>query len=103
MTERIHARHEKYVQMSSVAGTSTGPPLSILYGSETGNTAELAGRFAGMCKSRGYAVMLAELDDVSVEDLGQMENVVVLVATCGEGALPQNCQTMWEELGRAEP
>merc|ERR1712190_440295 len=80
-----------------------GPPLSVLYGSETGNTAELAARFASMCQSRGYKVELAELNDVSVGDLGDKENVVVMIATCGEGQIPQNALTLYEELGRAEP
>lgn len=82
---------------------AAGPPLSILYGSETGNTAELAARFAGMCKSRGYKVDLAELNDVSVEELAEKENVVLMIATCGEGQIPGNAQTLYEELGAAEP
>jgi sulfite reductase alpha subunit-like flavoprotein len=80
-----------------------GPPLSVLYGSETGNTAELATRFAGMMQSRGYSVELAELNDISVEDLGDRKDVVILIATCGEGQIPQNAITLYEELGRAEP
>jgi len=102
MRTNIRRRHNKYLQMMATEDGG-GPPLSILYGSETGNTAELAARFAGMCKSRGYGVELAELNDVSVEDLGDKQNVVILIATCGEGQIPQNAATLYEELGRAEP
>jgi len=103
MRTSIRRRHKNYLAMSSSEDAARGPALSILYGSETGNTAELASRFAGMCGSRGYSVELAELNDLSVEDLGQRKDVVILIATCGEGQIPQNALTLFEELGRAEP
>uniref|UniRef100_A0A7S1LKS3 Flavodoxin-like domain-containing protein n=1 Tax=Alexandrium catenella TaxID=2925 RepID=A0A7S1LKS3_ALECA len=104
MRINIRRRHQRYLAMEAPAdGQSQGEPLSILFGSETGNTAELAARFAGMCKSRGYSVEVAELNDLSVEDLSTRKNVVVLIATCGEGQIPQNAATLFEELGRAEP
>jgi homodimeric pyruvate:ferredoxin (flavodoxin) oxidoreductase len=103
MRTNIRRRHTKYLAMMESAEESQGPPLTILYGSETGNTAELAARFAGMCKSRGYSVELAELNDVSVEDLGDKKDVVLMIATCGEGQIPQNAITLYEELGRAAP
>jgi len=104
MRTNIRRRHARYLALEAPdEGQSQGPPLSVLYGSETGNTAELAARFAGMCKSRGYSVELAELNDLSVEDLSTRKNVVVMIATCGEGQIPQNAATLFEELGRAEP
>jgi homodimeric pyruvate:ferredoxin (flavodoxin) oxidoreductase len=103
MRTNIRRRHNKYMEMMAPTEESGGPPLSILYGSETGNTAELAARFAGMCKSRGYKVDLAELNDISVEDLADKKDVVILIATCGEGQLPGNATTLYEDLGRAEP
>merc|ERR1719221_342981 len=100
----IRRRHNKYLAMEKGDDSQAqGPALSILYGSETGTTAELAARFAGMCSSRGYAIELAELNDLSVEDLAARENVVIMIATCGEGMIPGNAVTMYEELGRAEP
>lgn len=56
-----------------------------------------------MCQSRGYSVELAELNDLSVEDLADRKDVVMLIATCGEGQIPTNAQILYEELGRAEP
>jgi homodimeric pyruvate:ferredoxin (flavodoxin) oxidoreductase len=103
MRTNIRRRHSKYLGMMQSEDVARGPALSILYGSETGNTAELAARFAGMCTSRGYSVELAELNDLSVEDLAQRKDVVLMIATCGEGQIPQNALTLYEELGRAEP
>jgi sulfite reductase alpha subunit-like flavoprotein len=103
MRTSIRRRHTKYLAQMSTVDENQGPPMTILYGSETGNTAELATRFAGMCQSRGYSVELAELNDLSVEDLAGKQNVVIMIATCGEGQIPQNAQMLYEELGRAEP
>lgn len=102
MKEHVEARHARFLRLAT-AEKSVGEPLCILYGSETGNTAELAARFAGQCRNRGYAVELSALDDMSIEDLRDKTNVVIMIATCGEGALPQNARNMWEELGREEP
>jgi len=103
MRTMIRRRHTKYLDMGTSKDSTAGPPLSILYGSETGNTAELAARFAGMCKSRGYSVELAELNDISVEDLADRKDVIIMIATCGEGQIPQNAITLFEDLGRADP
>jgi homodimeric pyruvate:ferredoxin (flavodoxin) oxidoreductase len=103
MRTTIRRRQKRYLAQMSPADEQQGEPLSILYGSETGNTQELAARFAGECQSRGYAVELAELNDLSVEDLAGRKNVVLMIATCGEGQIPQNAVTLYEELGRAEP
>lgn len=103
MRTNIRRRHSRYLQQMTTTDENQGPPLTILYGSETGNTAELAARFAGVCQRRGYSVELAELNDLSVEDLAGKSDVVIMIATCGEGQIPQNAQTLYDELGRAEP
>jgi len=103
MRTNIRRRQNNYLKMMETEDDAAGPKLSVLYGSETGNTAELAARFASMCQSRGYSVELAELNDLSVEDLADRKDVVMLIATCGEGQIPTTAQILYEELGRAEP
>eukprot|EP00440_Ansanella_granifera_P049780 gb/GFBE01053950.1/.p1 GENE.gb/GFBE01053950.1/~~gb/GFBE01053950.1/.p1 ORF type:complete len:1885 (+),score=518.72 gb/GFBE01053950.1/:1-5655(+) len=103
MRTQIRRRHNRYLAQMTAVDKSQGQPLSILYGSETGNTAELAARFASMCQSRGYDVELAELNDVSVEDLAGRKDAVIFIATCGEGQIPGNAVSLYEELGQAEP
>jgi sulfite reductase alpha subunit-like flavoprotein len=57
---------------------------------------------AEMCRARGYNVKLAGLDEVEVEELPEHKNVLLMIATCGEGALPQNSQAMWEQLNNRD-
>lgn len=103
-SRQIAQRHAKYLRLAetdTTAGTS-GAPLSVLYGSETGNTQALAVQFAEQCRARGFNVKMAALDDVDLEELPDHKNVMVMIATCGEGALPQNCQLFWEQLSKPD-
>jgi len=78
-------------------------PLTILYGSETGNTQELAFRTADLARSRGYNVTVMECDEISElsEIAEQHKNLVVMCATCGEGDFPKNSQTFIELLRKS--
>jgi sulfite reductase alpha subunit-like flavoprotein len=84
---------------SAVSGESR--PLTILYGSETGNTQELAYRTGELAKQRGFDVLIKELDEVPVETLGEHPNVLIMCSTCGEGDIPRNAQSFMEELEKA--
>ena len=37
-----------------------------------------------------------------MEDLSARQNLVIFIATCGEGQIPRNAQTLYAELGRVE-
>eukprot|EP00746_Dinoflagellata_sp_MGD_P157228 gnl/MRDRNA2_/MRDRNA2_86144_c0_seq1.p1 gnl/MRDRNA2_/MRDRNA2_86144_c0~~gnl/MRDRNA2_/MRDRNA2_86144_c0_seq1.p1 ORF type:complete len:1430 (+),score=380.90 gnl/MRDRNA2_/MRDRNA2_86144_c0_seq1:498-4292(+) len=80
------------------------PELVVLYGSETGTTEQLAKKFVGVCKKRGFKIrMTGELDEV--DDLPSMcDNalLVVMCATCGDGDFPANSNTFWSALSSDE-
>ena len=42
------------------------------------------------------------LDDITIDDFSSMENVVVSIATYGEGEMPDNAQLFWEALSSDE-
>ena len=73
-------------------------PLQILVGSDTGTTTELASRFADQCRGRKFNVSVYELDEVSPQMLQEMDNVVVLCSTAGEGDMPNNAHSFWENI-----
>ena len=78
-------------------------PLTILYGSETGNTQELAFRTADLARARGYSVRVLECDEIGeIADIAeQHKNILVMCATCGEGDFPKNAQSFIEALRKA--
>ena len=105
----INERFEHLQQLASIApsagidkATEEGRPLTILYGSETGNTQELAYRTGELAKQRGFSVLIKELDEVPVETLGEHPNLLVMCSTCGEGDIPRNAQSFMESLEKLE-
>ncbi|MEM9707982.1 MAG: flavodoxin domain-containing protein [Pseudomonadota bacterium] len=72
--------------------------MNILYGSVTGTAEYLARDAARLAKERGHHVRLAELDDITMDDLADMEDVLVFIATYGEGEMPVNAETFWDEI-----
>merc|ERR1711966_412124 len=82
------------------AKEQVGTPLTILYGSETGTTEELASRLAAQARLRNYAVELKELDEMDVDELAERDNVLIMCATCGEGDFPVNSTGFWEQISK---
>jgi len=69
--------------------------VTILFGSDTGTTEQVAKKFAGMCAERKVKVRkTCDLDEVSdLDDLKTVASgttVIVMCATCGHGDFPQN-------------
>ncbi len=72
--------------------------LDILYGTQTGNAEGVAEEAAAAAKAAGFAPHVAELDDISMEQLAQMQNLLVVISTYGEGEMPDNAGLFWGEL-----
>lgn len=78
--------------------------LSILYGTETGNAAELARTLAAAAGGQGLACNLHDMADYKVRQLGQEQDVLIIVSTYGEGDPPQPAIGFFEFVeGRKAP
>ena len=77
------------------AGGSTGP-LTILYGTESGNCEDLAALSASAAKKRGLKAKIRNMAEVSMEDLVGMENLLVIVSTWGEGDPPETAEEFYK-------
>jgi sulfite reductase (NADPH) flavoprotein alpha-component len=72
--------------------------LDILFGTQTGNAESVAEDAAALAKTKGFTPRLAEMDDVSMEQLATMKNLIVVVSTYGEGEMPDNAHIFWDAL-----
>ncbi|MEL7026828.1 MAG: flavodoxin domain-containing protein, partial [Pseudomonadota bacterium] len=77
--------------------------MNILFGSVTGTAENLARDAAQKARDRGHTVNLSELDEVSMDDLAEMDDVLVVISTYGEGEMPFNAEMFWDELETDEP
>jgi len=72
--------------------------LDILFGTQTGNAESVAEDAAALAKTKGFTPRVAEMDDVSMEQLATMQNLIVVVSTYGEGEMPDNAHIFWDAL-----
>lgn len=77
---------------------STSEKSLVLYGSETGNAQSVAQTLHTDLKRRGVRATLSAMDDYDFEKLPKETNVYMIVATAGQGDLPENCTLFFKEL-----
>jgi sulfite reductase (NADPH) flavoprotein alpha-component len=74
-------------------------PLTILFGSQTGNAENLARRAAREAGRRGFAATIYELAKYPTAQLASEGIVLVITSTYGDGEPPDNAKSFWEFLG----
>ena len=75
-----------------------GRTLTILYGTETGNSRDLAKTLAAAATTQGLAPKVADLSDYKVRQLKDEQDVLFIVSTYGEGDPPQPSVGFFEFL-----
>lgn len=75
----------------------------MLFGSQTGNSSELADQLAAGLRAAGLGANVTELDAAGVGALTSgSSHVLIVTSTYGEGEMPDNAGMFWEELNAAE-
>ena len=88
------------IAAAAKAGSETvaGTPLSILYGSQSGNSEVLAKDLKKFAATVGFDGVIEELDNISLEDLAAKNHVLIVCSTFGEGEPPDNAKNFYEAL-----
>ena len=73
-------------------------PLTILYGSESGNAESLALKARKMAQKMGFDAKVFDMADVTMAALVKAQNAIVYVATWGEGEPPQRAIDFYKGL-----
>jgi len=78
--------------------------LTILYGSETGNSRDLAEALAGAAGAAGRPATVVDMADYKLRKLKDEQDLLVVVSTYGEGDPPQGAADFFEFVeGRKAP
>lgn len=75
----------------SFAAPSAGlakPRVSVLYGSQTGNSKKVANQLAASARERGLEVVVSDLNDYPSKQLKDEKLVLLVISTQGEGEPP---------------
>lgn len=72
--------------------------VTVLYGSQTGNSQRLAKDLSRRLEERGLQVTLSSMNDFKPNGLKKVQNLLLLVSTHGEGDPPDNALPFYEFL-----
>lgn len=91
-----------------LAGLSPQPaavaaPLTVLYGTESGNCEALADQVVKAAKKKGVKASMKNLADLKPEDLSGFEQMAVIISTWGDGEPPEAVEGFYEAFLKAEP
>ncbi len=84
-------------QQSEPAPTA-GPPVTILWGSQTGNSEGLAKKTAKALTAKGHPVTVTDMAEAEADTLSKTENLLIITSTYGDGEPPDNAQELHETL-----
>ena len=69
--------------------------ISILFGSQSGNSEELAAKFAKRATDYGLDATVHDMDGFDLSALPGMKRVLIICSTWGEGEMPDNAEELW--------
>ena len=76
--------------------SAPGIPVTIAWGSQTGTSETLAKKFAKAASKAGVDPTVVDLGELDQASLPQIENLVVITSTYGEGEPPDNAQGFYD-------
>ncbi|MAU29703.1 MAG: sulfite reductase subunit alpha [Euryarchaeota archaeon] len=81
----------------AVSDTMAEPrSILILYGSQSGNSEELAEQAGKACSNHNLIADVKSMEDVQITDLQSQKRVLVCCSTWGDGEQPDNAEDLWE-------
>merc|ERR1719183_3514067 len=76
----------------------SGERVTVLYGSDTGNSEDVAKNFQFELKRRGLKAKVMGFNDFDIQDLPDETKILAIVATAGQGDMPKTAVKFWEQM-----
>ena len=83
---------------TAVAAPVSAGKLTVLYGTESGNSESLADRAVKEAKKRGFQAVMKNMSDISPGDLVKSTNLLVIISTWGDGEPPETATSFYKEF-----
>ena len=84
-------------EMQAVANVS-GKPLTVLYGSRTGNAESVSRQLAQAAEAHDQVADVFAMDEFDANALPNTERLLIVCSTYGEGDMPDNAQSLWDHV-----
>jgi len=88
--------------MPAPAAAEPKAPVSILWGSQTGNSEGLAKKAAKKLTAEGFEPKVIDMGSYDFAQLPSEKNVLIITSTYGDGEAPDNAQPLHEALMASE-
>ena len=79
----------------------TGKPVTVLYGSQSGNAEMIAIDAQKIAMENGLLPSVRSMSDISIDEVASAERLMVIVSTFGEGDMPDAAESLWQALEAA--
>lgn len=77
--------------------------ITVLYGTESGNSEVVADAVAEVLTSQGYEPRVVGMEAIDPAEIFSLGRVVVISSTYGEGQLPETAQPFYDALAETRP
>lgn len=101
----LAALHKAEIPLATAphAAVATAAPViskevTVLFGSQSGNSQKLAKKLTGKLQDQGFQVTLSSMSDFKTNTLKKVQNLLIVVSTHGEGEPPDNAISFHEFL-----
>ena len=88
-----------HTPMTAPSDADSGQSLTILYGSQTGNSKGVAQQLAQQVTDKGITNSLISMADYKVKNIKNESHLVIIASTNGEGEAPDDAIDLHEFLG----
>ena len=89
-------------QAAAVPAPAPSAKLTVVYGTESGNSETLADRAVKEAKKRGFQAVMKNMSDIQPADLSKIANLLVIVSTWGDGEPPETATAFYKEFMSAD-
>jgi sulfite reductase (NADPH) flavoprotein alpha-component len=90
--------HTHMIQSAGATQQTASRTINILYGSQTGNAESVANDAAQIAKAHGLKPVVKGMDEIEANALAEMDYLLVITSTYGEGEMPDNAQMLWDTV-----
>jgi len=83
---------------AAAATAAPKPELTILYGTESGNSEKLADETGKLAAKAGFKPRIVNMSDTSTKKLAGVKNLLVIVSTWGDGDPPDTATAFYKDI-----
>lgn len=92
----------KNANTNTIEPATTIKKLTVVFGTETGNSKKLATALAAQARQKGAVVKLTSIEQLRFQELPKEENLFFIISTHGEGEPPSSARKFYEFIHQTD-